>query len=31
MAEEWDAEIAFLPTDTVEMHLHVELLLRSTH
>ena len=27
MAEEKDAEITFLPTDTSEIHLHVELLL----
>ena len=27
MVEEEDAEITFLPTDTSEIHLHVELLL----
>ena len=31
MAEEKDGEITFLPTDTVEIHLHVELLLQNTH
>ena len=29
MAEVQDAEITFLPTDTVEIHLHVELLLQN--
>ena len=31
LAEESDAEITFLPTDTWEIHLHVELLLQNTH
>ena len=31
MAEEQDAEITFLPTDTTEIHLHVELLQQNTH
>ena len=31
MAEEWDAEIAFLPTNTSEIHLHVEQLLQNTY
>ena len=31
MAEEQDAEITFLPTNTSEIHLHVEQLLQNTH
>ena len=31
MAEEQDSEITFLPTDTSEIHLHVELLLQNTY
>ena len=31
MAEEQDMEINFLPTDTSEIHLHVEQLLQNTY
>ena len=31
MAEEWDVEITFLPTNTSEIHLHLEQLLQNTY
>ena len=31
MAEESDMEITFLPTNTSEIHLHVEQLLQNTY
>ena len=31
MAEEWDVEITFLPTNTSKIHLHVEQLLQNTY